>query len=546
MHIVEQVLKCCLVIAAAALLACNVAGAAPRPATRAALLARLDALVDSGRYLDAQVERRITRYRQAFDAVPDGRTRFVVAGYLFYGYRKFRVDSALYYARVRVKLAGSQASPDSLTCALMNEADGLKRMGRFHDALQVLDGIARNSYTRNSPYYYYLYHSIYLSISQLLTGTHEIAACNRTLEHYRDSVGWVNRHDALAYCTNEAEIMKTRGQYRQALLLLRRCETKHPGLVRCDAMFWFTMGDTYERLGDKDNAMLCMMRSAIIDKQSNNKTYTSLQRVAWMLYEQGDYERAYRYITCAMHDVIAARAFNRLSSVSEYMPIITTAHEQQQHAMRVRRNISSLAVAISALVMGVLLLLLYRRNKKLAATRHALAVINARLKELNEELNRMNVRLSESNKIKEAYIAQLFNVCSGYIDSYEKSRLSLLGKLKSGSIKSLETSLKNSTTSVQLKSLFHNFDSIFLELFPGFVERFNSLLRPDERISPKAGELLSPELRIYALVRLGINDSVKIAGFLHYSPQTVYNYRLKVRNKASMPKEAFLARVKTL
>ena len=192
------------------------------------------------------------------------------------------------------------------------------------------------------------------------------------------------------------------------------------------------------------------------------------------------------------------------------------------------------------------LLLLYRRNKKLAATRHALAVINARLKELNEELNRMNVRLSESNKIKEAYIAQLFNVCSGYIDGYEKSRLSLLGKLKSGSIKSLETSLKSSTTSVQLKSLFHNFDSIFLELFPGFVERFNGLLRPDERISPKAGELLSPELRIYALVRLGINDSVKIAGFLHYSPQTVYNYRLKVRNKATMPKEASLARVKTL
>ena len=508
-HIVAQVLWRCMCIAAVALLACFPAGAAPRPATKAALLAQLDALVDSGSSLDAQVERRITRYRKAFDATPQARVRFIVANYLFYGYRKYRVDSALYYARVRVKLASSFASPDSLASALMNEADGLKRMGRFNDALQVLSGMRRSSYTRNSPYYYYLYHSIYYSISQQLTGADEIAACNRKLERYRDSVSWVNRHDPLDYCSNEAEIMKSRGQYRESLQYLRQFERRHPQLVQHNAVFWFTMGDTYERLGDNDSAMLCMMRSAIIDKQSNNKTYTSLQRVAWMLYEQGDYERAYRYITCAMHDVIAARAFNRLSSVSEYMPIITTAHEQQQHAMRVRRNISSLAVAISALVMGVLLLLLYRRNKKLAATRHALAVINARLKELNEELNRMNVRLSESNKIKEAYIAQLFNVCSGYIDSYEKSRLSLLGKLKSGSIKSLETSLKSSTTSVQLKTLFHNFDSIFLELFPGFVERFNGLLRPDERISPKAGELLSPELRIYALVRLGINDSVK-------------------------------------
>lgn len=534
-------------IAAVVLLACHGAGAAPAaPAAQAALLAQLDALVDGGASLDARVERRITRYRQAYAAATSARSRFVVANSLFYAYRKYRVDSALYYARVRVKLAGSFASPDSLAAALMNEADGLKRMGRFDDALQVLDGMRRSAYTRNSPYYYYLYHSIYHSISQLLTGADEIAACNHKLERYRDSVAWVNRHDPVAYCSNQAEIMKHRGQYRESLQFLRQFERKHPRLVQHNAVFWFTMGDTYERLGDSDSAMLCMMRSAIIDKQSNNKTYTSLQRVAWMLYEQGDYERAYRYITCAMHDVIAARAFNRLSSVSEYMPIITTAYEKQQHAMQVRRRISSLAVALSALVMGVLLLLLYRRNKKLAATRHALAVSNARLKELNEELNSMNVRLTESNKIKEAYIAQLFNVCSGYIDGYEKSRLSLLGKLKSGSIKSLEAMLKNSTTSAQLKTLFHNFDSIFLELFPDFIERFNGLLRPAERISPKAGELLSPELRIYALVRLGINDSVKIAGFLHYSPQTVYNYRLKVRNKATMPKEAFLAHVKTL
>lgn len=303
-------------IASVALLACFPAGAAPRPATKAALLAQLDALVDSGSSLDAQVERRITRYRKAFDATPQARVRFIVANYLFYGYRKYRVDSALYYARVRVKLASSFASPDSLASALMNEADGLKRMGRFNDALQVLSGMRRSSYTRNSPYYYYLYHSIYYSISQQLTGADEIAACNRKLERYRDSVSWVNRHDPLDYCSNEAEIIKSLGQYRESLQYLRQFERRHPQLVQHNAVLWFTMGDTYERLGDNDSAMLCMMRSAIIDKQSNNKTYTSLQRVAWMLYEQGDYERAYRYITCAMHDVIAARAFNRLSSVS--------------------------------------------------------------------------------------------------------------------------------------------------------------------------------------------------------------------------------------
>ncbi len=524
----------------------GMASAGARQASVGDLMKHLDALLDSGKYYDAQVERDITRYRHAYATAASPQRKFVVAGYLFYRYRKFRVDSALHYARVRVRLASQFASPDTMTLALMNEADGLKRMGRFQDALNVLNGLPHNRYTRNSTYYYYLYHSIYLSLSEMLTDASEIAASKRILSRYRDSVNWVNRNDPLTFNPNNAEIMKNRGQYRKALQYLLQFGRQYEPQLADDAVYWYTLGDTYDHLGDKDNAMRCLMRSAIIDKQHCNKTYTSLQRVAWMLYKQGDYDRAYRYITCAMNDVIAARAYNRLSSVSEYMPIITTAYEKQQHSLAVRRNVVLLVVALSAIALCVLMLLLYHRNKKLSATRRQLALSNAQLKELNERLNGMNKELAENNKIKEAYIAQLFRVCSGYIDGYEKNRLSLLSKLKSGSMRNLETMLKTSSKSSQLNTLFHNFDMIFLELFPDFVTRFNGLLRPEEHITPKAGELLSPELRIYALVRLGINDSVKIAGFLHYSPQTVYNYRLRVRNKSDLPRNEFVARVKNL
>ena len=97
-----------------------------------------------------------------------------------------------------------------------------------------------------------------------------------------------------------------------------------------------------------------------------------------------------------------------------------------------------------------------------------------------------------------------------------------------------------------LKEFYHSFDAIFLHVYPDFVEDFNSLLRPEERIVLKEGELLNTELRIYALVRLGISDSVKIAEFLHCSPQTVYNNRLKTRNKAVIPKEKFADTVRSL
>ena len=100
--------------------------------------------------------------------------------------------------------------------------------------------------------------------------------------------------------------------------------------------------------------------------------------------------------------------------------------------------------------------------------------------------------------------------------------------------------------SEDLKSFIRHFDTIFLSIFPNFIQDFNSLLRPEERIQIKEGELLTPELRIYALIRLGIHDNTKIASFLHYSLQTVYNYRMKMRNKAISDKKNLAQQILTL
>ncbi len=171
---------------------------------------------------------------------------------------------------------------------------------------------------------------------------------------------------------------------------------------------------------------------------------------------------------------------------------------------------------------------------------------NNNLQQLNTQLSEQGKALVESNRIKEEYIGQLFNLCSQYISESENKRTKMLGRIKMGKIKELQEQLSYSTMSQDLNRLFHNFDVIFLKLFPDFIERFNALLRPDEQIEVKGKHLLTPELRIYALVRLGINDSTKIASFLHYSPQTVYNYRMKVRNRSDIPKDQFIAHIQNL
>lgn len=510
------------------------------------LLKVLDAVIDSSEIYDHHLQQHLVHYRQMFENAPNQEAKFDIAHTLFLNYRKYRLDSALYYARQRVQIAADIPSPDSLSSASLDEADALKCLGRLDDALAVLNRIPHSSYIRSNAHYYYLYHSILLSLSKMTTDADEMAYYKPLLMRYRDTVNMVNDDDPLTVCVNTCEIEKSQGQFQQALNGLLQFGKTHRDMVNNSAIYWFVLGDTYRDMGDTQGAKYCYTMSSIIDKRNCNKTYTSLQSLAWMLYNEGDTERAYRYITCSLNDVMASNARSRLSLVGEYLPIITTAYEQKQHSSATRRNILIAVSLLAATILGILLWIIYKRNKHLAMMHNELADNNDKLQFFNSRLEELNRELVESNMIKEEYIGQLFNLCSSYINEAEKNRLRILGKLKSGKSNEVQQQLDESTMKEDLNQLFYNFDMIFLELFPDFIDRFNALLRPGECIEAKGDNLLSPELRIYALVRLGINDSVKIASFLHYSPQTVYNYRMKTRNRSDLPKEEFIARVRRL
>ncbi|MBQ1486381.1 MAG: hypothetical protein IIZ44_07980 [Muribaculaceae bacterium] len=510
------------------------------------LLKVLDAVIDSSEVYNHQLQQHLVHYRQMFENAPNQEARFDIAHTLFLNYRKYRLDSALYYARQRVHIAADIPSPDSLSSARLDESDALKCLGRLHDALAVLNRIPHTPYINSNAHYYYLYHSILLSLSKMTTDADEMAYYKPLLMSYRDTVNMVNGDDPLTVCVNTCEIEKSQGHIQQALDGLLQFGKAHRDMVDNSAVYWFVLGDTYRDMGDTQGAKYCYTMSSIIDKRNCNKTYTSLQSLAWMLYNEGDTERAYRYITCSLNDVMASNARSRLSLVGEYLPIITTAYEQKQHSSATRRNILIAVSLLAAIILGVLLWIIYQRNKHLAMMHNELAANNDKLQSLNNRLEELNHELVESNMIKEEYIGQLFNLCSSYINESEKNRIRILGKLKSGKSKEVQQQLDESTMKKDLSQLFYNFDMIFLELFPDFIDNFNSLLRPGERIEAKGDNLLSPELRIYALVRLGINDSVKIASFLHYSPQTVYNYRMKTRNRSDLPKEEFISRVRHL
>jgi hypothetical protein len=149
--------------------------------------------------------------------------------------------------------------------------------------------------------------------------------------------------------------------------------------------------------------------------------------------------------------------------------------------------------------------------------------------------------------VKDEYIGRFLSLCSQYVDKLDNYRKMVNKKMKNKELDELFRISKSTELKEQeIEELNQNFDSVFLHLFPNFIDDFNALLVPEAQIHPKEENRLTTDLRIFALIRLGIEDSSKIAEFLHYSVNTVYNYRARIKNGAVGNRETFERQVKEL
>ena len=265
--------------------------------------------------------------------------------------------------------------------------------------------------------------------------------------------------------------------------------------------------------------------------------------LAQLLYENGDMERAYQYMRFSWNATKFYNARLRSWQSADVLSLIDCDELKQNDRLQ---QYLVLITALLVLLIGALGYI-YRQMKKLAVARNHLQTANHQLNQLNEELQQMNAcltstnaELSESNQIKEEYIARFIKLCSTYINRLDAYRRMVNKKVSAGQIAELlKITRSQDALDEELEELYANFDTAFLHLFPDFVKKFNALLQDNEQIILKKDELLNTELRIFALIRLGIEDSSQIAEFLRYSVNTIYNYRAKVKNKARGSREDF-------
>lgn len=519
------------------------------------LLLKLDqAIKERPIYMEQKELKLVELKRQLHRQIPD-EERFAILGTLLDEYRSFNTDSALHMAEEREQIAIRLGNREYIDNARMNKADVLGMTGMYKEVMDLMRNIHIDRLPVDiHPYYYHIYRTVYGLMADYAVTAYEKKLYTELTDKYRDSLLLVNKDNLLIHTLIQSDQYNVRNEYDKAIRLLTDYLALQKDYEHDVAICAYTLSESYRLKGDKEKEKEYLIVSAMADMKTAVREYISLRKLAVLLYQEGDIERAYSYVKICMEDAAACNARLRKLEILEIFPIINDAYQQKTEKQQEQMKWALVSISLLSLFLLLAIFYVYKQMKKVAAARREVIDVNKRLKELNDELHLSNAQLKEANHsiaensyLKEEYIGRYMDQCSVYLEKMDNYRRSLGKIAATGNVEELYKNIKSSKfIEGELKEFYTNFDNTFLQLFPTFVEDFNALLADDEQISLKAGERMNTELRIFALIRLGITDSVKIAQFLRYSVTTIYNYRTKVRNKAAGDRDLLEQEVMTI
>lgn len=494
-----------------------------------------------------------------------GHNKYNLYKEIFDLYSHFQTDSAQVYICKMRQLPAYKTDVVMQATLHIAQAEIMAVSALYAEALNELDKVPRSlinaEHIELRLYYYRIKRTIYGWMCTYYTkASEQHQLWEEKTMNYRDSllsfetIKNLNRDIVLADKYNAL------GQPQKAINMLKpyaaQASEAAPHPYVC-----FTLAQAYLLKGNRAKGVYYLTLTAIADLHNATCEYQALPMLAQILFDNGDVERAYSYLLCSMEDASYCKAGLRSIEASNIFPIIDKQYKQREKEQRQRDHVLMYAlVALSFVLIGVVLYLRKqmqklremrhqqtRNNAELAAANQRMHEANEKLqaalqevKNTNEELQNTYSQLRMTDKVKEEYIARYLNRCRMYLDQLAEFRSSTLRLIKNRHFDEVANQLKRDLNAkVEQTQFYADFDAAFLTLFPDFVSSFNALLQPEHQLTVKKNGLLNTELRIYALIRLGIHDTTRIAHFLDYSTATVYNYRSKIRNKAICPPEEF-------
>ncbi|WP_281613249.1 DUF6377 domain-containing protein [Flammeovirga sp. SubArs3] len=513
------------------------------------LYSLLDQIIAERESYSIEKNRKIDQFRVVLETDSTStRNKYFLATEIYNQYLVFEFYGALHFAYEAIKFAQELNEPELIHESQLNLAQVLVIAGIYQESSEILDKLNPKKLSTH------LLHKYYVIRKDLYNQLYFYSPTKKIKEGYKEA--YTNYCDSILMHVPEnseefLHIRETRALDNRDLQLALSINSKRIARTELGHKLYATVA--FERslvyeIEEKINLQKkYLILSAISDLKAAVKDNASLATLAFLLYHENDIERAYKYINISYEDALFYNSKLRAIQIANILPVISKSYEVQLREQKSRLQHFNIIITIMTIVLVIGLFFIYRQVKSIREARNITITTNNKLrdsnKELvdaNEQLNQLHTDLSTTNMVKEVYIGEFLKICSDYIDKLEHQSLHTQKMLIKRKYGELLTEIKNSDVrKMEMKLFYKNFDETFLHIYPSFVESFNKLLDKDQPIVTKNKNSLTTELRIFALVRLGINDSNKIAKLLGNSVTTIYNYRVKIKNKASVDREKF-------
>jgi len=502
------------------------------------ILKRLDQTIARHQVFQYQKEQQIEALKLQLNEHPlSPEKRYNINKSICDAYYYFQCDSAIRYTEENLEIALRSGNKTLIDETNMQLAGFFSTIGMYKEANELLSAINPDSLDEwHKIFFYNKQKELYKNLSY----NNFYEKYYRELsDRYRDSLLLVIHPSEFQYRIVYAEKLTDAERLSDAKSIL--LELLDTSVINHElAQVAYSIARVYSKEGNTEMKNRYYALSAIADIENSVMENVSLQLLALSLYESGDVRRAYRYIDYSLKDAIFCNAYIRTVAISKIYPIIEASFNEGINKQKTQLTFFLIITGLLSFFLILAVVYLYVQIKKVIRTRKEISLVNSQLQELNLQLQTSNNNLLEANLLKEAYIGRFLDVCSNYIDKLDDFRRTLNKKASDHKFDELSKILKSKDIiEKEIAVLYHNFDTTFLHLFPSFIDDFNALLLPEERFVLKSDELMNVEMRIFALIRLGITDSSKIASFLRYSNQTIYNYRSRIKTKALVPREEF-------
>lgn len=456
---------------------------------------------------------------------------------LYEVYRNYRIDSALYIAEQRLEIARELGEPSKIASSTINLAEAYAMSGNADAAIFMLDTLNPAFMEEHHEKYS---NSVYKKAFSLkkrmaLTSHDRMEAINKLKEINEKELKNKDKNSK-GYYTLRAEVLRDAGLTKEAVELMEEAQRKFD--FNDNAPLLYMLGATYMDAGHLDEAVSYLSRAASLDIENGSKEYKALILLSSALFEKGDIDRAFSYINYALEDATFSKANLRTEAIMQILPIIHNTFYQKEKEIK-QRNAWILAVAITFIVFLVVFIIIiikaYRSKHKML---HTIEIINSRLESQNKDL-------IESEGLKLNVLSDFMGKFAQYLKQTKNLKKNIYRLIKSGqNEKALDICRKDKDSSLDYNAFQEMFDIAFLSMFPDFIEKINNyMITPVEQ---KDSLKLSPEIRLAALMRLGINSTEEITRMFNYSAQSVYNLRSTLRNLLNISWEEFETKIPNL